>query len=222
MGNISKEDRDTNALKLAAIWLHKENIWLNVGEIKDQTRLPTRTLSRYLNQLVKTNKLERTTETSHPKSRKRLYRPTKEYWQKTFKWIPISPKANDAEYLFFTELASNITKEFEEVKSKTNVIAEKSRNKDAKGLSREKLNSLNALISAFIRAARLDLSREYFTENREPEAVYALLRDSTKRVVDSYLKLWVFINSTYGAREVYTRHMESLQRSAGKLKRRNP
>lgn len=225
-GNISREDRDANALKIASIWLGREDVWLKSTEIKAEFKEDKhRTVSRYLQRLVKAQKLEFRNEgmrVGQPKSGERFYRPSREYWQKTFKWIPVNRKADDVEYLFFTDLASKINDKFETAESGAAIVAVKSELGDARGLSRDQLNELNALISKFVRTARSDLSREYFGKNKEPEEVYELLRDSTQRIIIAYLDLWAFLNSNYGSREIFSKQMVDVQRTVAKLKRKNP
>lgn len=178
---IKNEDRDANALKITSIWLAREGQWLSPSTIKNEAAhmgFKDKTVSRYLNWLVTKKKLEIKEESI----RKRFFRPTDEYWEKNFKWIPITPTANDSEFLFFTGLASEITEKFD--KTCQQLVKEDGKPKPiGKGLNRTDLNELNALIGKMVRSLRLDLSREYFSEGMEPQAVYALLRENVKRAV---------------------------------------
>ena len=214
---IKSEDREANALNLIHLWLSRDGNWVPYSEVRkiaEEKGFNKRTLSRFLNWLVKENRLE----VRRKGPRKREFKPTVEYWDKMFKWIPISPEANDAEYLFFTELASEITKKFDQAKLKVIEVRQKSQNHEARGLTRQQLNKLNDKIATLIRAIRLDLSREYFNEDVKTEAVYALLRGNVKRTVMAYLDLWLFLTETHGAREEFARQMNCVQRKVSKMK----
>ena len=233
MGKISNEDRDVNDLKLIAIWQsdllgvgkyegHFEDAgWKYFPEIaKKASGFNKRTLSRYLNRLVAENKLEFKKEGR----RTRRFRPEMGYWRKTFKWIRVDNlidkemlDAADAEYLYFIELASNISDKFEYGRLFAG-IQDTSKNIYGTDMSRTKLNELNSKIANLVRLIRLDLSREYF-KDREPDATYALLRENVKRVVNAYTDLWLFLNETKGAREEFAKQMLSVQRRVAKLKR---
>ncbi len=80
------------------------------------------------------------------------------------------------------------------------------------------MNELNAKISALVRAIRLDLSKEYFSQDTKPEAAYGMLRGNVRRAVLAYLDLWQFISKTYGAREEFAKQMLSVQRKVARLK----
>ena len=216
MGRISKEDRDANALKLASIWLNQNDVWLYYSEIKKEaTKMGfyRKKLSRYLDWMIKEGD-EKKFDVEQEGPRTRKFRPTREYWEKNFKWIPVRRDANDAEYLFFIELASNITEKFDDTCRR----AIKEVSGEAKGLSRKDLNTLNALIAKLVRDVRLDLSSEYFNEGSASGAVYGSLRGNVKRAVMAYMDLWVFISTTKGAREEFSRQMSSLQNSIEKMK----
>jgi hypothetical protein len=235
MGKISNEDRDANALKLVAIWLNrlggarevdflrKDFGWLYYSDIvKEAPEFNKRTLSRYLNWLVKEGKLKVVKD--GPRTRR--FRPTWLYWKKTFKWLRndnVIEKehldAADAEYLYFIELASQISETFDRACLLDIDVEQKASKRDAEGLSRKNLNKLNAKISALIRAIRLDLSREYFDGETKPEATYALLRGNVRRAVLAYLDLWLFITKTYGARKEFAKQMLTVQRKVSALKR---
>jgi hypothetical protein len=228
MGKISNEDRDANALKLVSIWLDsslgvsEDGGWKYYSQIANEVPdFNKRTLSRYLNWLVKENRLE--VEKDGPRTRR--FRPSMSYWKKTFKWLRNDNvidreqlEAADAEYLYFIELASQISGIFDKACLLNIAVEQKARKKDAEGLSRRQLNELNAKISRLIRAIRLDLSREYFSQETKPEATYAMLRRNVRRAVLAYLDLWLFITKTYGARQEYAKQMLTVQRKVAKLK----
>jgi hypothetical protein len=235
MGKISNEDRDANALKLVAIWLdrlggarekdflQKDFGWLYYSDIvKEANEFNKRTLSRYLNWLVKEGKLE--VKKDGPRTRR--FRPTFEHWKKTFKWLRNDNlfekeelETADAEYLYFIDLASQISEKFDEARQLSVAVERKAANKEAQGLSRKQLNKLNDEIGTLIRGVRLDLSKEYFSPETKPEATYALLRSNVRRALMAYLDLWLFITQTYGARQEYAKQMLSVQRRVAKLKR---
>jgi hypothetical protein len=230
MGKISKEDRDVNALKLVvSIWqdsdfgVTKDSGWLFYSDIAKRAEdLNKRTLSRYLNWLVKEGKLE--VQKIGPRSR--CFRPTMVYWKKTYKWVRNDNlidkeklDAADAEYLYFIELAGQISEIFDKARLLNLAVEQRASKEYAKGLSRKQLNELNDKIATLVRAVRLDLSREYFSQETKPEAIYSLLRGNVRRVVMAYLDLWLFITKTYGAREEFAKQMLSVQRRVSKLKR---
>jgi hypothetical protein len=155
------------------------------------------------------------------KSRKTLYRPNQEYYKKTFRWIPIGREANDAEYLFFIGLADEITEKFD--RTCQELVRQSDEPQPLGNMpTRPQLDKLNADIGKLIRAARLDLSREYFNEKREPEVAYATLRKSVKRMVTAYMELWAFLELTHGAKKIFADQMGSVQRSVKKMKQKNP
>jgi hypothetical protein len=230
MGKISNEDRDVNALKLVvSLWqdsdfgVTEDSGWLFYSDIAKRAKdFNKRTLSRYLNWLVKEGKLE--VMKNSPRTRR--FRPTMWYWKKTFKWIRNDDlidkeqlDAADAEYLYFIELAGQISEIFDKACLLDITVEQRARKNDAKGLSRKQLNELNAKISTLIRAIRLDLSREYFNHEKKPEATYALLRGVVRRAVLAYLDLWLFITKTYGARKEFAKQMLTVQRKVSALKR---
>lgn len=212
MGRVSTEDREANALKIASIWLSRDEDWLYYPEIKKEAAkmgFYRKKVSRYLDWMTSDHKLD--VEQEGPRTRK--FRPTREYWEKYFKWIPITPKADDAEYLFFIELAGKITAKFDDTCSG----AVKEVPGEARGMSRKDLNKLNALIAKLVRTIREDLSQDYFSKNNKP-AVYGALRENVKNAVMAYMELRKFISTTKGAREEFSRQMSSLQRSVEKMK----
>lgn len=236
MGRFSNEDMEAKALTLLSIWLdqeRQEDTWVYYADLKDEAirvkGFSKSALQRHLRWLVKTKKLEmikdKNPETINDviprKSRKTRYKPNKEYWQKTFRWIPIRPEANDSEYLFFINLADEMTEKFDNACQE---LLRKSDKPTPPGQipTRPELDALNAKIAKLVRSIRLELSKEYFNEKRDPEAVYALSRQGVKRAVSAYMDLWAFLAVTHGARGVYSKQMGSLQSSVGKLKQKNP
>ena len=220
-GRTSNEDMEAKGLHLLSMWLSSEEDWLYYSEIKDEAvrvmGFSKSALQRNLRWLVKTGKLETKKEGDLAKSRKTLYRPNQEYYKKTFRWIPIRREANDAEYLFFIGLADEITENFDKTCQelvKLSDLPEPLGNMP----SRAELDELNAHMAKLIRAARLDLSREYFNEKRDPVVAYAQLRKSIKRMVTAYLDLWAFLELTHGTRKVFADQMGSVQRKVSKLK----
>lgn len=221
MGKISNEDRDANALKLVSIWLSEDGEWKYYSEIAKEARdFNKRTLSRYLNWLVKEGRLE--VKKDGPRTRR--FRPTATYWRKTFKWLRNDNvidkehlEAADAEYLYFIELASGINDKFDYARLFADVN-QRTEKQVGLGLSRAKLNELNSKIAALIRVIRLDLTRDFFQE-RQTEANYALLRENVKRLVNAYTDLWLFLNEINGAKEEFAKQMLSVQRRVAKLKR---
>jgi hypothetical protein len=234
MGKTSNEDRDANALKLVAIWLswlggasekdfmQKDFGWLYYSEIVNEAdSFNKRTLSRYLNWLVNEGILE--VQKDGPRTRR--FRPTWQYWKKNFKWLRNDNvlkkeelEAADAEYLYFIELASNISDKFEYGRLFAG-IQQTAKDNNGTEMSRAKLNELNSKIANLVRTVRLDLSREYLQEDREPESVYSQLRGNVKRLVNAYTDLWLFLIETKGAREEFSKQMLSVQRRVAKLKR---
>lgn len=221
MGRISNEDMEAKGLELISMWLSQEENWLYYADVKDEAvrvmGFSKSALQRNLQWLVKTGKLETKKEGDQAKSRKTLYRPNQEYYKKTFRWIPIRRDANDSEYLFFIGLADEITETFDKTCQdlvKLSDVPEPLGNIPP----RPDLNELNARIAKLIRAARLDLSKEYFNESRDPVVAYAQLRKSIKRMVTSYMDLWAFITLTHGARKIFADQMGSVQRKVSVLK----
>jgi hypothetical protein len=222
MGRVSNYDRKANDLKIMSMWLGEtlegEFGWINFRRIRKEMAkygFDRNLINRYLERLVEEGKMKERKDGE----RTRLFRPIKKYWDTTFLWIPISPDADDAEYLYFVDLASSISTVFKQARSQAVSVQLKNQNKAAYGLSRNNLNELNDKIATLVRYIRLDLSKEYFKETREPDAVYALLRGNVKRLVDAYTDLWLFITQTYGARQEYAKQMLSVQRRVAKLKR---
>ena len=220
-GRISNEDMEAKGLEIISMWLSQETNWLYYSEVKDEAvrvmGFSKSALQRHLRWLVKTKKLETMKEGDPAKSRKTLYRPNQEYYKKTFRWIPISGDANDSEYLFYLGLADEITEKFDETTEELVRLSDVPKPLGNMP-SRPELDELNAHMARLIRAARLDLSREYFNEKRDPVVAYAQLRKSIKRMVTAYMDLWAFITITHGTRKIFSDQMGSVQRKVSKLK----
>jgi hypothetical protein len=236
LGRVSNEDMEAKALTLLSMWLDQENqedTWVYYADLKDEAirvkGFSKSALQRHLRWLVKTKKLEMikdkkpetTKEGKTRKSRKTRYKPNKEYWQKTFRWIPIRREANDSEYIFFLNFIDEMTEKFDKTCQE---LVRKSDKPTPLGQmpTRSELDELNAQVAKLIRSIRLELSKEYFSEKREPEAVYALARKGVKRVISAYMDLWAFLALTHGARGVFSKQMGSLQRSVKRMKQKNP
>jgi hypothetical protein len=212
---------EAKGLEILSMWLNHEEDWLYYSEVKDEAvrvmGFSKSALQRHLRWLVKTNKLETRKEGDPAKSRKTLYRPNQAYYKKMFRWIPISRDANDSEYLFFIGLADWITEKFDETCEQ--LALDRDKPKPIGNMpTRPELDELNSHIARLIRAARLDLSREYFNEKRDPVVAYAQLRKSVKRMVIAYLDLWAFITLTHGTRKLFADQMGSVQRKVNRLK----
>jgi hypothetical protein len=222
VGRVSNEDMEARDLGIISMWLNHEKDWLSYQEVKDEAvrvkGFSKSALQRHLKWLIKTNKLETMKEGTDPaKSRKTLYRPNQAYYKKMFRWIPIGRDANDSEYLFFIGLADEITEKFDETCERLALDSDKPKPLGNMP-SRPELDELNARMARLIRAARLDLSREYFNEKRDPVVAYAQLRKSIKRMVTAYMDLWAFITLTHGTRKLFADQMGSVQRKVNRLK----
>ena len=142
----------------------------------------------------------------------------RDYWEKTFRWIPTSADPDDAEYLYFIDLADKISDVFKKANMRSLGRLKRAKNKEGRGLSSKDANKLNDKIATLVRDIRLDLSREYLNENHEPEAAYALLRGNVRRLVMAYTDLWLFLTETNGAKEEFAKQMSKVQRKVARLK----
>jgi predicted transcriptional regulator len=213
LGRVKKIDEGANALKLVSMWLGMNDRWLYASEIRKEAKhmgFDQRTVSRHLNRLVKEGILEPPV-VEGPRTRK--FRPTKKYWDDNFQWIPISPKANDAEHLVLSGFVSEITNKFVEISR--HVIKDATQKSNIGALSKTNRNKLDAKIARLISDMRLDIIRiahGYANRDAGQEATYELLRNSVLKIISDYLDLWGFVMTTKGASGEFNTRMENVQK----------
>jgi len=206
---MGRTNRDAKALDLVSIWLGRDGQWIYASEIRKELRdkkgFSEATISRYLDQLVKEKVLEPPIiEDFHT----RKFRPTEEYWDKYFQWIPIGPKANDAQYLLLSNLVTNIADKF--VEASRYAVKQSYGKSVINELSTKNSKALNAMISELIESAEFDLARKS-EDSTKPEAVNHFLENKVIEVISKYLDLWVFISTTKGAREEFNQRMKTIR-----------
>jgi hypothetical protein len=226
-GNINRIDKEAKDLKLVSIWLGRDNQWVHSSEITEEVAnmdgFSKPTINRYLDTLVKKNILERPLgedkEELQDNERNRWFRPTKEYWDQNFQWIPIGPKANDSEYLLLSAFVSKVSARFVEISQ--HAIKEAPKPSVVTRFSSRKRRALNSKITALLSATRLDIARtarNYYKQGMSKEAKYANLRNSLMKVTDAYLDLWDYVMTTNGALDEFADRMEKLQKAVKQIR----
>jgi hypothetical protein len=206
---MGRTNKDAKTLDLVSIWLGRNDQWIYASDIRKEVLhkkgFSQATISRYLDQLVKEKVLEPPViEDFHT----RKFRPTKEYWDKYFQWIPIGPKANDAQYLLLSNLLTCIADMF--VEASCYAVKQDYGKSVINELSTKNSKALNARISELIESTEFGLARKS-EDSTKPEAVNQFLENKVIEVIGKYLDLWVFISTTKGAREGFNRRMKTIR-----------
>lgn len=204
MGKITRHARAEKTLELLTDnWLGCENFFISSNEIKGEMEKhgwSRKTVGRYLERLVKEGKFEiKGGERSHS------YRPKQAYWDNTMQMIPINTKINDAEYMLFRDLAGEITATFNEAQSLA--FQDKYKHREivrGSGLSKEDFDALNRLRRKLSRDIKSSLSRDYSRDDMDSKVKYEILGKNIERIIKDYMKLWLFIQKTHGARENFS------------------
>jgi hypothetical protein len=224
MGNTRGIDKDAKALNLVSIWLGMDDQWLDSSQIRREAAhkegFSPSTITLFLNELVKKGILERPGKGGPEESdRKRLFRPTRAYWERYFQWIPIGPKANDSEFLLLSGFINDISNKF--VETSNHALKKAPPKTVIRVLSGPKRKHLDAKIARLISTLRLDIlrsARGYYDSGKGQQSNYELLRNNLMKAINAYLDLWDFVLTTNGATGDFNDRMEGLQKALKEMR----
>ena len=219
-GKIRTIEKDAKALRLVSdMWYGHEWEWRTYAAIKEEALdegWSKSSVSRYLSYLVKTGGLD--VKFGHeglPKSRKRQFKPTKDYCDKYFQWTPTVRNPDDIQYIRMINFVTEISKTF--LNASHRVVKQSYAKKSVGGLSKRNKAKLNAKILKLIRTAEFDLAQRV-DERRKQRAVQDFLQEKVIEVVKEYLDLWAFISTTKGAQEEFSIRTKTLRETLQQLK----